>query len=60
MTQALSQFKLQLRDMPFKELEAKVQLYQDLKSMSTRDQVLLSCYESEIERRFLAWEAAEV
>jgi hypothetical protein len=59
MTQSLTQFKLALRDMPARELDAKIQLYRDLKSLNTRDQVLLSCYEAEMERRFLAWEACQ-
>lgn len=59
MNQALSEFKQQLRQLSVKELDAKIQLYRDLKSMSTRDQVLLSCYENEMERRFLAWEAVQ-
>ncbi len=59
MNQSLTEFKRQLRELPLKELEAKIALYQDLKSMGTRDQVLLGCYESELERRFLAWEVVE-
>ena len=58
--QSLTQFRESLKSLPFKELEAKLEMYQDLKCMSTRDQVLLGCYENEIERRFLAWEATEV
>lgn len=58
-TQSLTEFKQQLRQLSVKELDAKIQLYRDLKSMSTRDQVLLSCYENEMERRFMAWEACQ-
>ena len=55
-----TEFKLSLRALPIKELEAKIALYQDLKSMGTRDQVLLGCYESELERRIYNWEVTEV
>ncbi len=58
-TTSLTEFRRQLRELPLRELEAKIDLYKDLKSMGTRDQVLLECYVSEIERRFLAWEACE-
>ena len=54
------QFKLSLRALPIKELEAKIALYQDLKSTGTRDQILLGCYESELERRIYNWEVTEV
>lgn len=59
MNQSLTEFKRQLRDLPLKELEAKIALYQDLKSRGVRDEILQGCYESELERRFLAWEACE-
>lgn len=50
---------MQLRDLSVKELDAKIQLYRDLKTRNSRDEVLLSCYEAEMERRFLAWEACQ-
>lgn len=59
MSQSLTQFKMQLRDLSVKELDAKIQLYRDLKTRNSRDEVLLSCYEAEMERRFLAWEACQ-
>ena len=59
MTQSLTQFKLTLRGLPVKELDSKIQLYRDLKTRNSRDEVLLSCYEAEMERRFMAWEACQ-
>lgn len=59
MSQSLTQFKMQLRDLSVKELDAKIQLYRDLKTRNSRDEVLLSCYEAEMERRFAAWEACQ-
>jgi hypothetical protein len=55
----LDKFKEQLRDMSTHELEAVIAQYQESPSRGITDEVLLGCYEAEMERRFLAWEAAE-
>ena len=52
--------KQELRAMPFKEFEAKLELYTNLKSKGVRDEIMLSLCEAEMERRILAWEVAEV
>lgn len=57
---AIEQIKQDLKAMPFKEFEAKLNLYKDLKSKGVRDEIMLSLCEAEMERRILAWEVAEV
>ena len=56
----IESIKQELKAMPFKEFEAKLNLYSDLKSKSVRDEIMLSLCEAEMERRILAWEVAEV
>jgi hypothetical protein len=58
-TQSLTQFREQLKTMPIKELDAKIELYSGLHSKGVRDEVLLSCYQAEMERRFAAWETCQ-
>lgn len=55
----LSEFRQQLRQLTVQELEDKIALYQDSQSRGISDEVLLSCYEAEMERRILAWEAQQ-
>jgi hypothetical protein len=59
-TQSLAHFREQLKTMPVQELDAKIELYSGLRSKGLRDEVLLSCYQAEMERRFAAWEACQV
>lgn len=59
-TQSLAHFREQLKTMPVKELDAKIELYSGYRSKGVRDEVLLSCYQAEMERRFANWEACQV
>ena len=56
----IESIKQELKSMPFKEFEAKLELYTNLKSKGVRDEIMLSLCEAEMERRILAWEVAEV
>jgi hypothetical protein len=56
----IAEFRQQLRSAPLKELLEHIDLYKSLASLGVNDEVRLSIMESELERRFLAWEAAEV
>lgn len=58
-TQSLSHFREQLKTMPIRELDAKIELYSSLQSKGVRDEVLLNCYQAEMERRFAAWETCQ-
>lgn len=58
-TQSLSHFREQLKTMPIRELDTKIELYSSLRSKDVRDEVLLNCYQAEMERRFAAWEACQ-
>lgn len=51
---------MDLKNIPTKELMEKIELYKDLKSKGVRDEILLSKYDQEMERRILAWESAKV
>lgn len=51
---------MDLKNIPTDELAEKIELYKELKSTGVRDEIMLSKLEQEMERRFLAWEAAEV
>jgi len=55
-----TEFKASLRQLPLKEIEAKIEYYQSFEPRGVNYQNMLNAYEAEIERRFLAWEAAEV
>jgi hypothetical protein len=52
--------KLNLRELPLKEIEAKIAYYESFNPRGVNYQADLNRYEAELERRFLAWEAAEV
>lgn len=54
----LERIKQELTELSTKELEAKLDLYKDLKSRSVNDEIMITLFENEMERRFLAWEAA--
>ena len=54
------QFKQSLRTLPIKELTDKIEYYTKFEPRGMNYQNMLNLYESELERRFLAWEACEV
>jgi len=56
---SLNEFRQQIRQLTTQQLEAKIELYQESQSRGITDEVILECYQAEMERRFLAWEAAE-
>lgn len=53
-------FKDTLRTLPIKELEAKIAYYESFAPRGLNYQNMLDLHEAELERRFLAWEVAEV
>lgn len=58
--QAIVDFKKSLRELPLKEITDKIDYYKSFTPRGINYQQQLDFYESELERRFLAWEAAEV
>ena len=56
----VSEFKASLRALPLKEITDKIDYYKSFNPRGVNYQQQLDFYESELERRFLAWEAAEV
>ena len=60
MEKKTEEFKQELRQLPIKELTNKIEYYSSFKPMGVNYQTMLNLYEAELERRFLAWEVAEV
>lgn len=54
------EFKQSLRTLPIKEITDKIEYYTKFEPRGVNYQNMLSLYEAELERRFLAWEACEV
>ena len=54
------EFKQSLRTLPVKEITDKIEYYSSFKPIGINYQTMLNLYEAELERRFLAWEVAEV
>lgn len=54
---SLDEFRKQIRQLTTKQLDAKIEMYKESPSRGITDEILLGCYEAEMERRFLAWEA---
>ena len=55
----VEQIKNQLRSKTTQEIETQLNLLVDLKSRGVKDEIMISLLENEMERRILAWEAAE-
>ena len=55
-----TEFKNSLRSLPVKEITDKIEYYTSFSPRGINYQNMLNIYEAELERRFLAWEAAEV
>jgi len=55
-----TEFKNSLRDLSTQELTDKIDYYQSFEPRGINYQAMLNLHEAELERRFLAWEAAEV
>lgn len=51
--------KQNLRELPLKEITDKIDYYKSFEPRGINYQNDLNRYESELERRFLAWEIAE-
>ena len=56
----VAEYKEIVRNMPFKEVEGLLETYKNCQSRGVNDDMIMNILESEIERRFLAWEACEV
>lgn len=56
---SLNEFRQQIRQMTTKQLEDLIELYEESPSRGISDEVILECYKTEMERRFLAWEAEQ-
>lgn len=54
------EFKLSLRNLPLSEITDKIDYYKSFQPRGINYQNQLNLYESELERRFLAWEASTV
>lgn len=56
----VAEYKEIVRNMHFKEVEGLLETYKNCQSRSVNDDMIMNILESEIERRFLAWEVVEV
>jgi len=54
------EFKQTLRELTVKEIIDKIEYYSSFEPRGVNYQTMLDLYESELERRFLAWEVCEV
>lgn len=55
----LDKFRQEIRQLTTAQLDALIEMYEESPSRGISDEVILECYKTEIERRFLAWEAHE-
>lgn len=56
---SLDEFRQQIRRLTTPQLESKIELYQETQSRGITDEIILECYQSEMERRILIWEAQQ-
>ena len=56
---SLDEFRQQIRKLTTAQLEDRIEMYEESPSRGVTDEVILECYKTEMERRFLAWEAQQ-
>ena len=56
----VEEYKQIVRNMPFKEVEGLVETFKNCQTRTAQETKIMNVLEAEIERRFLAWEVAEV
>ena len=56
---SLDEFRKQIRQLTTDQLDARIEMYEESPSRGVTDEVILECYRTEMERRFLAWEAQQ-
>ena len=51
---SLDEFRRQIRQLTTEQLDARIEMYEESPSRGITDEVILECYKTEMERRFLA------